>query len=57
MWGVSEQTLNYSSAQMRFQNYVFYFVAGIYSYDSNCVEKKNLMHLIFSFGFKYQLFS
>lgn len=40
MWGVSEQTLNYSSAQMRFQNYVFYFVAGIYSYDSNCVEKK-----------------
>lgn len=57
MWGVSEQTLNYSSAQMRFQNYVFYFVAGIYSYDSNCVEKKNLMHLIFSFGFMYQLFS
>lgn len=56
MWGVSEQTPNYSSAQMRFQNHVFYFVADIYCYGSNCVEK-NLMHLIFSSGFIYQLFS
>lgn len=41
MWGVSEQTPNYSSAQMRFQNHVFYFVADIYCYGSNCVEKKS----------------
>lgn len=52
MWGVLEQTLNYSSAQMRFQNYVFYFVDDIYCYGSNCV-KKNLMHLIFSSVFMY----
>lgn len=39
MRGVSEQTLNYSSAQMRFQNYVFYFVDDIYYCGSNCVEK------------------
>jgi len=39
MWGVSEQTLNYSSAQMRFQNYVFYFGDDIYCYGSNCVKK------------------
>lgn len=40
MWGVCEQTLNYNSAQMRFQNYVFCFVDNTYCYGSNGVEKK-----------------
>lgn len=57
MWGVCEQTLNYNSAQMRFQNYVFCFEDDIDCYGSNSVEKKSLVHLIFSSGIMYQLFS
>lgn len=58
MWGVCEQTFNYNSAQMRFQNYIFCFVDDIYCCGSNCVEKKkDLVHLIFNSGIMYQLFS